>query len=599
MQVEAFYVPKKTGTYADSLEALGLAALLGMMADHQRRPRVRDEGWAYAVGWADGEAVRLDELDYEALRFDPGYRYIAKQLPDPDAPAEAACIVYASERQRLLAWRQRRQELIKARAGKLTEEDREELAQMAPMPGWFLIQNLNVLQAFGGYNKLHAAIRSADPAAFQKSVAAKLEALTRADDPALVQTPFAPRVTSVQAFNPSVGKGINRPKPDGTPAAGLPAYFVDWFEEWLRYVGLFLCANSYKVGDHIKVVGMAPGDLDVAVAPQLWQRFVGLRVGATPVHIDVRASLELARILVESSGLLGDGELDPFGIVNRKPNDVVAGLHTAFFSNLGNAYALTNTSFIGLPGWFPVDDSVSAKAWLAILDEHLRILRSLDEERAEEAAMLMRYRDFLSAGSQDLWALFDFWGMYACHALRKGAKAPVPLFTVKNTGRLLMSTAGQYSEIVNNPGFRAIAAAIRRATVTEQFHKAQGRQEYEIHYGLFQDLRQKARFKDQVVAHLSSFIASYNHENARKAEQAARQQGKSSERRHRPQVTLQQLDEVIGLIDRFGSEVVTMLLVAYGSARDPRETPAGAEPAVEEAVEEQESADAVALHNED
>lgn len=585
MEVSSFYLGKKTGAYADALAALGLARMLWILSE--RHPLVTDEGWAYAVAWLGRRGIDLHDLDYESLHRDPGYKYVAKKLPDPKAPQEGACIVYEEERKRLLSYRQRRQELLKARGSKLTEEDREELRQMAPMPGWFLYQNLNVLQAFGSYNQLHSAIRESDREAFRQSVISKLEALARGGDPAVVETPFSPKLSSVQALNPSVGKGINRPKPDSTAAAGLPGFFVDWFEEWLRYIGVHLDANSFKVRDHIKVIAMAPARLDEAVADKLRQDFVSLSLPWASIQIDVLGALDLARTLVTRSGLLGTDEADPYSILGRTPRDVVAGIQTAFFANLGNAYALTNVSFIGLPGWFRVVDNESAEVWVSLLNEHRRILRSLDEEKSEEAAMLLRYRDFLSAGTRDLPALFDFWGMYACHVMRKGGKNLIPLFTIQNTGRLLMSTVRQYSEIVQTGGFRAVAAAIRRATVSEQFHKARtGKQDYEIHYGLFQDLRQKARFKDQVAALLSSFIASYNYENARHAEQAARL-GRGGGERRRPQVTQQHLDELVDLLDRFGSEIVTMLLIAYGSARDARDESTRGQVGVEEAASEE------------
>ncbi len=569
MHDSRFYVTKKTGTYADALAAFGLARMLSLLS--QRHPTISDEGWAYAVSLPGAALNDLEDLDYESLHRDPGYRYVAKSMHDPAAPHLAACIVYEEERERLLNYRTRRQELLKARGNRLTEQDREELSQIAPMPGWFLYQNLNVLQAFGSYNQLHSAIRRSDPETFREPLACKLRALMSGAETLDVETPFGIKVSSVQALNPSVGKGMNRPKPDSTAAAGLPGFFVDWFEEWLRYIGVHLCANAFKVGDHIKVIAMAPARVNEAAADRLRQDFVEMPLPWSSVQIDVLGSLELARKLVVRSGLLGTGDADPYDILGRTPRDVVAGIQTAFFSNLGSAYALTNTAFIGLPGWFPVVDAASAEAWLLILAEHQRVIRSLEEDKTEELAMLVRYRDFLSAGAQDLSALFDFWGMYACHIMRQGGKRPVPLFTIQNARRLLMSTAKQYTEIVHDEGFRAVAAAIRRATVAEQFHKAMaGRQEYEIHYGLFQDLRQKARFKDQVVSLLSGFIASYNYENARKAEQGARS-GRAGDERRRPQVTQRQLDQLVGLLDRFGSEVVTMLLVAYGSARDERD----------------------------
>ncbi len=428
---------------------------------------------------------------------------------------------------------------------------------------------------------------------------AKLKALACDENPAAVQTPFDPKLAAVQALNPSVGKGINRPKPDSTAASGLPNYFVDWFEEYLRYVGMHLCADSYKVGDHTKVIAMAPGWVSEAVITKLREEFVSLSLPWAAVRADVLASLGLALVLVSRSGLLDGEDSDSFGIQGWTPRDIVAGIQTAFFSNLGSAYALTNTSFIGLPGWFQVANRESAAAWNSILIEHRRVIRSLDEDKSEEASMLLRYRDFLSAGDRDLGALLDFWGMYACYVMRKGGKSPVPLFTIQNTERLLMNTAKEYGygKIVQNEGFRAVATAIRLATVSEQFQKSRvdGKQEYEIHYGLFQELRQKARFKDQVVTRLSEFVASYNYENARKAEQAARSGRK--EYRRRTQVTQQQLDQLIGLLDE-NPEVVVMLLVAYGSAsaRDAKDAAANAAQAAEaetlETVENQDHSSA-------
>jgi hypothetical protein len=138
-------------------------------------------------------------------------------------------------------------------------------------------------------------------------------------------------------------------------------------------------------------------------------------------------------------------------------------------------------------------------------------------------------------------------------------------FTTKNLRRLLVSLKDKYKEIVEDPGFRAVAGAIRRATVTEQYHKSQGKQVFEIEYGLFQDFKRKARFSDQFIGALSEFITTYDSQNARREEQL---RGKAGRRRSR--LSVSELDSVVELIDRHGSETVAMLLIAYGSARDPK-----------------------------
>ncbi len=131
----------------------------------------------------------------------------------------------------------------------------------------------------------------------------------------------------------------------------------------------------------------------------------------------------------------------------------------------------------------------------------------------------------------------------------------------------------RYSEIVDNPGFRALAAAMRRATVTEQYWKSQGHQSFEIHYGLFASIMRAAEFPDQLVSTLAVFVHQYDAENARHEERLTNRKSERStdNARHRLRVTTEELDQFIRLIDGRKPQVVAMLLLAYASAREPRE----------------------------
>lgn len=583
MKADRFTLPKKTGTYADALGAMGLGRLLRLLSGES--PIIQDEGAVYEVTWLGG-ARELTDLDYDAVHDAPGYKYVLLKAPDNAAPSSEAAIDYAQERERLRAYRERRDALAKAHGGRATPEAEEELKQIEPMKGWYLYQNLNVLQAYGSYNALHAEIRTSDRATFAASVCAKLEALANGDDPALVSTAFAPKLSVVQAFNPSVGKGTNRPKPDGPSLASLPSAFVDWFEEWLRYVGVHLAANALKVGDDLKLFVMAPASLNAAEAEGIRDDFVSLRLPWSPAKIDILGALGLVGVLIRRSSLLDSApnsllhDLFP-DTVRRTPRDVIAGLQTAYFTSLGSAFALTNTAFIGLPGWFPVN-SQTADDWLSILAEHENVIKALDEEHSEEAALLGAYRNFLSAGEQGIAALLTFLARYAAYIVRaQDRQRYAPPFTTAHLRRLFVNVSigtqrDALRSILDNEGFKHIAAAIRRATVSEQFRKARtGQQVYEIHYGLFQDFERKARFKTQFVAALTSFITDYNTENARMAERRARPStdgaaNDGSEHR-RPQITTDDVREVMTLIDMHDSELVAMLLLAYGSARESRE----------------------------
>ncbi len=213
-----------------------------------------------------------------------------------------------------------------------------------------------------------------------------------------------------------------------------------------------------------------------------------------------------------------------------------------------------------------------------MLDEHIEVLRVLNEERSEEAELLFLYRDFLSADkgqALSAQAFLEFLSSYAAFLVRaRERKRFVRQFTTKNLRRLLMNLNSKFKEIVEDPGFRVVAAAIRRSTVTEQYHKSKGNQVFEIEYGLFQDFKRKASFPDQFIGALSEFVNSYNAQNARREEQL---KGKGG--RRRPRLTVSELDSVVELIDKHGSEPVAMLLIAYGSARDPRAPDEAAETA--------------------
>ena len=128
-----------------------------------------------------------------------------------------------------------------------------------------------------------------------------------------------------------------------------------------------------------------------------------------------------------------------------------------------------------------------------------------------------------------------------------------------------MSTDKKLGAILEDEGFRAVATAIRKATVSAQAMNSMNRQDYrEIRYDLLPELHRKRTLdKAAFVEALSSFISSYNSENARRRE--IKKQAPAN-------VTTEQFASVIGLIDEHGASLVGVLLCAYGTCKEPRET---------------------------
>lgn len=107
----------------------------------------------------------------------------------------------------------------------------------------------------------------------------------------------------------------------------------------------------------------------------------------------------------------------------------------------------------------------------------------------------------------------------------------------------------------------------------------------------------EARYSDKFIATLSRFLQQYNAETAREEEKLANRLQHAltpTDRRNyklRGTVAYTDIDEIVALIDDFGSEQVCSLLVAYGYASEPRkeaqqETPENASDTIEPTLEE-------------
>ena len=125
-------------------------------------------------------------------------------------------------------------------------------------------------------------------------------------------------------------------------------------------------------------------------------------------------------------------------------------------------------------------------------------------------------------------------------------------------------TEKRFAPILESEGFRNFAYAIRHSTIIPQSRKARGLDTlYEIRYGLGAELKRKATVKEEFIAALMDFAQSYNRENAQILERTGKQM--------RRDLRTSDIEDIVRLIDEYGSEVVANLLVAYGYAREPRE----------------------------
>ena len=366
------------------------------------------------------------------------------------------------------------------------------------------------------------------------------------------------RLTMLQVFNPSTGKGQNTPKASNLSMKGIDNF---WICEYLKMVGFYHCAVPrfvlVKQGEppkDRKTFALAPINMTLAVHNDIFKSFRDTVGSNYAIKSDIFAVLNYTNCFLqyceaaqEFDDLWGEG-----------PQNFVAGLHTAFYKDLGNSSAVMNLSFINLPRWMNVENADDVQVYHEIIAEHLNIIGSLEEERSEGYQLLQHYRDFLSA--HDLTAFFEFTAQYPNYLLNALAKENFwvkPLSTT-NLRRLFMNNRKELTPIIESEGFQNIARAIRQSTVTLQYMAKSGRPPYDIRYGLGQELRRKANYPDEFIQVLGDFLHSFNAENARIAE--------SSEGHWRKSVREDDITEIVQLIDEHGPQTVCHLLLAFGYA---------------------------------
>jgi hypothetical protein len=238
---------------------------------------------------------------------------------------------------------------------------------------------------------------------------------------------------------------------------------------------------------------------------------------------------------------------------------------------------------LALPDWFPLTSRDDARLWLAILDEHQRVVRGLRDDHSDEIGLLIAYRRFLEArGDGAMWALLAFLEEYGPFLIRaREQRRRVRSFRTDYLRRVFMGSVGQetsttLTEILDDPGFQAVAAAVRRATVSAQGQKAMGIGDYrEIRYDLLHELRRKRSIPGvaPLMEVVADFVSRYNAENARR-----REMRKSAPRN----VTTEEFSSFALVLERRGASLVGALLCGFGSCREPREGE-GEEPSPDDA----------------
>lgn len=367
--------------------------------------------------------------------------------------------------------------------------------------------------------------------------------------------------TCQQFFNPNQGKGQNRAKADAVSVGNMKGF---WIPEFLKMVGFYHDAITKTVagGKDRKIFVIAPQEMHFSDHRAILQDFKPTVTSEASTRFDILAVLRFTKTLLDHFSKPNNTLATLMGISPRY--NLVSGFHTAFYLDLGNAVATMNVASIALPGWITIEAASDVEVYIKILDELVAFTRQFEEKNSDAFTLLQHLRDFVSG--DDLAAFFRLTNAFPAYyiGMRERGKYAYQLTTI-TIERIISMTDKKLAPILEKEGFKNIAYAIRHSTVIPQYRKAGGDRLYEIRYGLGQDLTRVARKgkEQEFIAALSDFTHLYNAENARIYEVRKVQ--------YRRNITTDDLNEIVQLIDDYDAPTIARMLVAYGYARLPKD----------------------------
>lgn len=567
---------KWTGSHADVFAAVGLADLLASIPDAEPI-RIVELSSEFQIS----AGRPLTDADWPKIPQAPGYPFL-KANEKVSVPQRVNDFVdYKAEKakseRRKLASRSK-----KSKGGKRTDTAIEQLVEQDRLrDDWRLLQVLNALQGDETANEIHKTIVEETPEAFHSEMGNAIRSISQHRP-----TNLRWNARTVQIFTPVGAKGYGRLKPDSTDRNDkTKEQWVDPFVDWLKYRGYFQIACPFFQGskaENVQVLCPVPADISLRALASLARKLRTAGVyGSTP-KVDALSALKLAELVVRHSEEYHDpdGEVLPgLSLRGKTAAEVISGIMVTFYQSLGTAKAVSAMYTLALPGWFRIETPEDARDWIETIDEHRRIVLSLNpgdrevppKQNSDEIGLLILYRRFLEArGENALWALLEFMGKYGPFVMRaNGTKQDnrvrwIPRFTDHHFRRVLMGTETCLIDIANDPGFEAVAQAVRQATVGAQHRRAQNKEVWrEIRYELLHDLHRTRKVPGNAfVERVMEFVSRYNYENAR------RRETKNDPKAAPPNVADDELKSFLTLVDLHGASVVGALLAAYGSCKE-------------------------------
>lgn len=579
MYQKEYYVPKETGTYAETLEAYGLAHLLKEILKQNEidlpKVQIKDIGSFYLVT----SNYEITKEIVGSIRYFELFKYI-KVDKDKSNDIPIDFIDYNSQKSKRDEFRKYSDDLFKKKGvNKISQSEIEmRLNEYADKPS----SDFDIYSKMASPNHItcyrEVFKKPSEKAMFPffiKGVLSNYCSTIKDNSNKLLLSEINSEerkeiikwlnedVTALQIMSPSQAKGLSSGKLKMN--ADLPK--ISWLRQYLRFAGCYsamipkLVEVSKQTWD-TKIYVVEPNSFEFGSLSIIYKEFKPILKGTSTIKLDILCLVEYCNKLIKYS----EEYKSKLFTTSWRPNNYVAGFHLAYQKNLGQNNGISNISFLSIPTFIEINEFKEAEVWIAILDEHQKIIENLDEKNSSVTVLLLHYRQFLSGNLlRDYFEFSLAYNSYLMHELAYTKNTFIQPFSQHLMGAFFMSINKSLGNIIENKGFQAISDAIRNSTIKGQLRKKMNLNPLiDIKYGLTQDIKRKSLRKEDFISFIADFCADYNRQIGRLAE---------NKKEHYKLITDNDLESFYKLIDQYTNDfsMIGKMLVSYGFSREEKE----------------------------
>lgn len=557
-----FCIRKQSGTYSETLEAFGVANLISNIFSNRNidvKITIEDKGTYYLVK----PSKSITKEIWESLSYFLVIKFIKKESNQiiPEGISTNGYFDYPKNKAIQDEFKERYKQIEKLKTDEakrqakkvLNEEKLSEFGEKIDVE--FDVYREIIKNPYASFSKLFENLHG-NQDNFQVLIKEILNYYTNQNSPKRSFKLTDEKPTSQQLYNPNQGKGLNRGKANNTTMGNLDS---NWISETMKTSGAlsFMICQYVKVGSSYDLKIYIPEfhNISLREAEKVVFNFKKHLKSTSPVRLDIINTLDFTEKFIKETPEYNKG----------KVKNTIKGFHSVYQKDLGNNKAVVNIAFIQTPDFVEYESKEQGIEWIEILSQQKAIISNI-EELGDSLQGLQSYRSFLgSIGNTALthFSKFNYWyAGYLMQQLTKGNRF-VRAFKIEHLNKFYNNMESKLSEIINNDGFKAIAAAIRKSTVSLQYTPKDQRK-FEIRYGLAQQLQNKSKSKTDLATFIGEFVGTYNSETGRNAEKNG---GKSL----RANVKDGELIKFYEILDKEPSRLIGALLASYGFALSSKE----------------------------